>query len=191
MKYLRCKKSFTLIELVMVIVIVGILAGASSMYIKETIDLWRFLSFRNEITAQGRMALERMSREIREIKLRTQSYEPIQSAQANSFRFIDVSNNDITFSLSGNNLLRTVGGVVNILASNVTSLQFCYYKIDNTSACTPACTPYCSLGCGVSGLCNVSSGNLSNVYRIVVKVDFNYGGQIKHLESQIYPRNLH
>lgn len=178
----KSQKSFTLIEMVMVIVIVGILMGASSMYIKETIDLWRFLNFRNEVTAQGRMAFERMSREIREVKLRTQSYEPIQSAAANSFRFISViegTDTDVTFSLSAGNLQRTVASA-NVLASNVSSLQFCYYnKPGDPAPCAPACS------------CTVAAADLSRIYRVVIKMDVTSGGQVKHLETQVYPRNLH
>ena len=38
-------KGVTIIELIMVIIIVGILAGVSSLYIKQVIDQWRFLLF--------------------------------------------------------------------------------------------------------------------------------------------------
>ena len=54
-------KGVTLIELIVVMMVVGILTAASSMYIKETVDLWRFLNFRSEVVSQGRMALMKKS----------------------------------------------------------------------------------------------------------------------------------
>jgi Tfp pilus assembly protein PilE len=167
MKILRSKKSVTLIELVMVIIIVGVLAGASSMYIKETIDLWRFLSFRNEITAQGRMSLMRMEREIRQVK----DKNSIATANASRFQFTDISNNTIDYQLSGNNLNRTFNGTPNILANGVTNLTFCYYKNDNNP-------------------CEPNPADLTSIYRIAIKMDITFGSQTKHLETEVWLRNL-
>ncbi len=174
-------KGVTIIEMIMVIVVVGILTGISSMYIKETVDLYGFITFRNEVAAQGRMAVLRLAREMREMKVRTQSYEPIIRAQANlcEFVFKDGANDvDVTYSLSGGNLVRTVAAA-DILASNVTNLQFCYYDQTNNSVCAPACG------------CSVAAANLDTIYRIVIKLDIASGNQAKHLELQVYPRNLH
>ncbi len=169
------KRGWTLIELIMVIVIVGALTGISSMYIQQIIDLWSSLSFRSEFVNEARAAIVRMSREIRNMKLRTQSYEPITLANTNALTFIDPATNSISYSVSGVNLMRNS----DIMASNISSLQFCYYNSINNAACTPVCE------------CNVASADLSDIYRVGIKIDVSYGGQSKHLESQIYPRNLH
>lgn len=150
----------TLIELTMVIVIVGVLAGASSMYIKETIDLWRFLSFRNEVVAQGRTALIRMEREMRQVK----DKDSISTASATQFQFTDINDNSINFYLSGNNLMRNS----DILANNVTTLNFTYFDRDNT---TPV-------------------ADTSQIYRITITLGIQSGNQSNTLRSQVYPRNL-
>lgn len=59
------QKGVTIIELIMGIVIVGTLAGISSMYIKQVMDLWNFISFREETSSQGSAALIRIARELR------------------------------------------------------------------------------------------------------------------------------
>jgi len=166
----RKNVAVTLIELVMVIVIVGVLAGVSSMYIRETINLWRFLTFRSEVVAQGRTALIRMEREIRQVK----DKNSISTASATQFQFTDINDNSINFYLSGNNLMRNS----DILATNVQSLKFCYYKSDNQPVCSPEC------GCSVTG------AGLSTIYRVVIELQITSGGQSKTLRSQVYPRNI-
>ncbi|MCM8800679.1 MAG: prepilin-type N-terminal cleavage/methylation domain-containing protein [Candidatus Omnitrophica bacterium] len=162
------KKGITLIELIMVIIIVAVLVGVSSMYIKEIIDLWRFLSFRNEVVSEVRLALSRMQREIREVR----DSLSISVASVNQFQFTDINENSINFYLSGNNLMRNSY----ILAGNVTSLKFCYYNFDNQPSCLPEC--------------NCSVSNFSDISRIVIEIQVTSGGQTKILRTQVYPRNL-
>jgi prepilin-type N-terminal cleavage/methylation domain-containing protein len=163
----------TLIELVMVITIVGVLAGASAMYIKETIDLWRFLSFRSEVVAQGRTALIRMEREIRQAV-------SVSVASANQLQFTKIGDiSSTTFQLTGGNLMRNS----DILAANVQSLKFCYYKnYKSPNNNQPVCSPECA--------CSVSGSDLANIYRIVIELKITSGGQSNTLKSQVYPRNF-
>lgn len=158
-------KAMTLIELVMVIVIVGVLAGASSMYIKESIDLWRFLTFRNEIVSGGRMALIRIGREMREIKDDASVY----TANPSEFEFDDMNNNRINYRLSANNLMRNS----DVLANGVNSLTFTYYDTGNNPIATPDVYP-----------------DETDIYRIEIALEVQSGDQTKRLESQVYPRNL-
>ncbi len=158
-------KGLTIIELIMVITTVGILTAAASMYIKETINLWRFLSFRSEAVAQGRSALLRMEREIRQIKDDLSVY----AAQPSRFRFDDISNASIDYQLSGSDLTRNAG----VLASGVSNLTFTYYDNNNQAIINPDVSP-----------------NPTNICRIDINVTTQSGGQSKTLKTQIYPRNL-
>lgn len=124
------RRGVTLIELVMVITIVGVLTGVSSMYIKETIDLWRFMTFRNELVSGGRLAIMRMMREIRQIKDNTS----INAAETSRLQFVDMNTNSIDYQLTSGNLMRNT----DILASGVNSLTFIYYDINNNLTTTPA-----------------------------------------------------
>ncbi len=167
-------KAVTLIELIMVITIVGILTTAASMYIKETIDLWRFLTFRSEATAQARTALIRMAREIRQLK----NNASIATADASRFRFTALDLNDDTlddivefYRDAANNELRRIfndtPALGDILANSITGLIFTYY---NAAGGVPA--------------------TLSDIYRINIELKINSGGQAKTLNVQVYPRNL-
>lgn len=153
-------KGVTLIELIMTITIVGILTAVSSLYIKETIDLWRFLSFRSEAVAQGRTALFRMEREIRQIR----DNAAVIAASVSQLRFFDINNVDINFTLSGGDLMRNA----DILASGASDLTFTYYNSANQAIVNPT----------------------TDIYRIDISVTIQSGGQSKTLKTQVYPRNL-
>lgn len=153
----------TLIELVMVITIVGVLVGVSSMYIKETIDLWSFLSFRTEAVAKQRAALMRMSREIRQIK----STATIYNASAARFSFQDMNNATIDYSVNATNLMRNA----DILANNLGTMTFAYYDVNNTVLSVPV-------------------ANLTSIRRIAIQMTVQTGGRTKTIATQVYPRNF-
>jgi hypothetical protein len=137
--------------------------------------LWRFLTFRSEVVAQGRTALIRMEREMRQVK----DKNSISTASATQFQFTDINDNSINFYLSGNNLMRNS----DILAVNVQSLKFCYYKnYKSPNNNQPVCSPECA--------CSVSGSDLTNIYRIVIEIQVTSGGQSNTLKSQVYPRNI-
>ncbi|MBU2035149.1 MAG: prepilin-type N-terminal cleavage/methylation domain-containing protein [Candidatus Omnitrophota bacterium] len=167
LKRLNTKKArgFTLIEAIMVIVIVGILAGGSSMYIKQVINLWSFQNFREEAVSQGRIALIRISREIRQIK---DPYS-VNAANQTVFSFVDYNNNTISYSLSGTALNRNS----NLLISGVNNLAFSYYDDNNQPVVSPTLAPY-----------------RTNIYRINIDFQVQSGGQTKNLKTQVWPRNF-
>lgn len=155
----------TLIELIMVITIVGILTTAASMYIKETIGLWRFVTSRSEVTAQVRTALLRMGREIRQL----QDDLSVYTATAARFRFDDINANNIDYQLSGSNLMRNT----DILANGVSGLSFTYYDADNNAIAAPLVSP-----------------SNTDIRRINISLSIQSGTQTKTLSLQVYPRNL-
>jgi len=166
----------------MVIVVVGVLATGLSFGIKEAIDLYRFLSFHNEIASQARLALTRMGREIRQMTPRRTTFEPIQVADSNQLRFtimdLDGDGNDDTLEFyrdAANNELRRIFNdnptEGDVLASNVSNLLFTYYDENNTELATPVVEP-------------------SDVYRVVITLTLTYASQTITMKSQIYPRNL-
>jgi MSHA biogenesis protein MshO len=61
------QSGFTLVELVMVIVILGIVAGALVPIISQFTNAFVDTNARSELTARGRLALERLSKDIRRV----------------------------------------------------------------------------------------------------------------------------
>lgn len=180
MKQFNNVRGVTLIELIMVMVIVGILGGGLSLGIREAVELYRFLSFRNEIVAQGRLALMRMGREIRQMAPRDPTFKPIAAAEDHRLRFTAIDLDEygvediVEFYQTGNELRRIFNDTPaegNILASNVNNLVFTYYDKNNNQLSTPV-------------------ADTSKVYRIVIALTLKRGTQTLTLRSQICPRNL-
>jgi MSHA biogenesis protein MshO len=59
------QRGFTLIELVMVIVLLGVMAGVLTPFILSAMEAYTASRARADLVAKGRLALERMAREVR------------------------------------------------------------------------------------------------------------------------------
>lgn len=158
----------------MTIVIVGALVGGSAMYIKEIIGLWRFLSFRSEAVSQARMALVRISREIRQAN-------SINTAQSSRINFdaadlgaddADLVDDTVEFYLNNSNELRRVfnddnSGQGYVLASGVSGPVFVYYAADKAV-----------------------TAQTDQIKMISITLTVSAGNQSKTLKTLVYPRNL-
>jgi len=160
---LRSKKATTLIELAMLIVVVGVLVTSMSLFVKETVDLWNFVTFRSEIANQGRMALMRMVRDIRKANI-------ISTANTSSLAFTDIDSDSVSYTMDGTNLKRGA----EIVAGNVSSLTFGYYSVTNTQLTSVPLT----------------STDRSGTCRITVQMQIAYGGESLTLRSDAYLRNF-
>lgn len=136
---------FTLIELVIVIVIMGVIAVASSQLLAT--GLTAYLTNKNIInaTAQARLALERMTRDIRAVR----TSADISAASATQFTFVDTNGSSVAYSLSGTNLMRNS----QILAHGISGLTFTYYDENGNSGAAIANIKYITI------LLNVTEGN--------------------------------
>ncbi len=118
----------------MVIAIIGIIAGIGVPIILETADAWSFASrFQDYAVQSSLVAMGRMSREIRRLR----NDVSITTASSDTFSFTDTQNNAITYSRSGNALMRNT----DILANNVTGLNFTYYDDAGATLSTPLVNP--------------------------------------------------
>lgn len=155
---------YTIFELVMVIVLVGIIFAVTAPLMIEVGRSWQIASKRNSMSEDAMVAMDRMAREIRQIK----NTASVLAATGSVFQFIDVNNNNITFSLSGNYLMRNV----NQLAGNVTALTFTYYDAVGALIPAPVLSP------------------VTNIKSVVINLIFSLGGTSLNLESGVFPRRL-
>jgi prepilin-type N-terminal cleavage/methylation domain-containing protein len=122
------QKGYTLIEIIIVIIILGIIGGITFHVLSAGMETYLVARERQALYNEARLALERMVRELRD---GNQIVTPAPgAAPTTSINFIrshvlpNDASTDITFQLAGTNLQR-VGDVsgTDILASNVTSFQ--------------------------------------------------------------------
>ncbi len=159
------EKGFTLIELVIAIVILGIIAGIGTPLLLGISDSLAFLVSRTAIDQAGDIALSRMTREMRRLK----DDSSVNTATSSQFSFDDVNSNTISYSLSGTDLMRNS----DILASDVQDLSFTYYDDSGSTISTPVVSP-----------------NKTDIRRIDISLEFTSSGQIFYYKSQVRPRNL-
>jgi prepilin-type N-terminal cleavage/methylation domain-containing protein len=159
------RRGVSLIELVMVIAVVGILATMSSGYINQVISTWQTVSFRMESVSQLRSAIDRMSREIRQVKNSTS----VRSAAGNVFQFIDSGDAMITYNITGTNVLRNSM----ILVTNASRLEFAYYDAQGALLPAPQVYPLST-----------------DIKRISITMEIRSSGQNKTMAAQVFPRNL-
>jgi len=57
---------FTLLEMVITMVLIGIIGGVLASFYRQAGEMFADTRARTELTAKGRLALERISRELRE-----------------------------------------------------------------------------------------------------------------------------
>jgi len=138
---LAIRKSFTLIELVIAIMIVGMLSLGLAYIITSGLKVWSSGQSRSDITDQGRIALERMSREVRQAARNT-----VVTWTANDVKFNTVLGGNTTYvveyKLSGTALQRSektnaaaADDFVNI-ANAVNNINITYYNKSGTTAAT-------------------------------------------------------
>lgn len=112
---------FTLIEVVITIVIVGIIASMASLMLATA--LTKRVSGHNIATSitKGRIAFERLSKSLRH----ADSFSTIQNQ---TVTFTTQDNKTVSYQLSGSDLVRSENnGPDRTLISGVSSLQFQYY----------------------------------------------------------------
>jgi prepilin-type N-terminal cleavage/methylation domain-containing protein len=123
----RGQKGYTLIEIVMVIVILGVIGAFTFQFVAHGVQAFKKSSARKDLYDQGRLALERMVRELRDTKEVTDSSgSSVTFKKAHPSQAAD-NTEEIKFELVGTNL-RRVGDpngtpATAVLASNVNSFQ--------------------------------------------------------------------
>ena len=119
----RSQRGFTLIELVVTIVIVGIIAYIFLNFFNLGVDSYKLIETRGDLTQYERVFLNRIVREIHQAATLT-----ITSSTDITFTYDDNAdgiNETYRYYLSGSDLHRTInGGSDLIILDNLSSLSF-------------------------------------------------------------------
>ena len=158
-------KGFTLIELIIVIVILGIIVAIGAPLLLSVSDSLAFLVARTAIDQAADIALSRMTREMRRLK----DDSSVNTATSSQFSFDDVNSNTISYSLSSTDLMRNS----DILASDVQNLSFTYYDDSGSTISTPVVSP-----------------QETDIRSIEISCEFQSSGETLYYKSQVRPRNL-
>lgn len=155
-------KGFTLIEMVITIVIVGIIGGIAAMIIMQGVRAYSAEQSRSAAHYQARFAVERIAREARQIRSCADITGPANPSGTLSFK--DINGNAVAFSYAGGNLSRGA----NLLASGITSAQP-FTFLDSSGNQTTACP---------------------GIWFIVIDVIDQQGSETLEIRTRVHPMNF-
>jgi prepilin-type N-terminal cleavage/methylation domain-containing protein len=124
------ERGFTLLELIVVMAVISVVALVSAEFLGLGAHLHTITTVRQELLQTGRMAIQRMTREM-------MSADSVISADASSFRFLDPSSADITFARTGSQVLRNSDPLVD----HVESFVLDYRDRNSATLATPVLLP--------------------------------------------------
>ena len=184
-KTMRNNQGFTLIETIMVIALLGIVAAIIAIPLSQAVKGWFQSTSREGVSQSGRIAIERMTREIRNTARTAANAPCISTAAATSFSFSDLSGdltncNSITFSRVGAGVPYTIqrtepfGGTAYTLTDNINSIDINYYDGTNTLL-NPR--PLTAL-------------QITTIRRLAIEIVSTQGGEIVRKYNEVYLSNM-
>jgi prepilin-type N-terminal cleavage/methylation domain-containing protein len=125
---------FTLIEIVITIVLVGVIGTIAAMIIMEGVAAYSEGDRDTALYYQARLGMDRMARDLRQIR----STDDISTWTATDLRYIDAMGAAAGFNWASPALRRWNGTGNDTLATGITTFNFSYLQQDGT---TPAADP--------------------------------------------------
>lgn len=160
----RREAGFTLIELTLAILIIGIVSVMVSMMLRQGVDAYITEDRQANITNDGRLAIERMAREIRTIRSRTAG--DLSTMTAATLTFTDIDGNPaITYTSGGGNITRS--GTI-LASADSASLAFSYFQQDGVTVAAAA----------------------SQVWTIEINLTLTRGSESQAFRVRVHPRNF-
>ena len=166
----RGEHGWTLIELVMVIVILGLLAAMGAGLLSSLFQSYFAARDITSSDGQARAAFERMTRELRQARSATAA--DLDVASGTQVRFIDADGNGVCFyrDAATNRLMRSGDGPSTAcgatspqpLSDFVSGLSFFYYTNTLALTATPASVSY------VTVVVSVQENNVSDTLRVTI-----------------------
>jgi len=157
---------FTLIEVVITLIIAGVLATIGAMIMSNAFRTYFLGREIGNDDWQGRIALERMTRELR--TARSASVTDLNIAVAGQIVFADSGGNVIVYRRNGatSALERSQdnGATFQELAGNIGALTFSYLQNNGQTTAVSASAVYF-----ITAQVTVASPNVTTVYRATVK----------------------
>jgi len=132
-------KGFTLIEIIITIVIIGIIASLAAGIIVQVVKVYATEDNRSDIQYQAKLAVERMARELR--TMRSATAADITTMNGTTLLYNDINGTQMGFRLNAGKVERTQdnGATWQTLATNITGATIFTY-LDNADAVTASQT---------------------------------------------------
>jgi prepilin-type N-terminal cleavage/methylation domain-containing protein len=160
---MRRVEGFSLVELVMVIVILGILAAFVGPVLFNAMRSYDRGQSATLTQAKMRYAIERMSRELREVRRQTTdaTFPDITSMTASSLAFFKTDGTRVVLSAVGNQINLSYSTLTGMLTDQVGSLSLAYFQQNATTvAATAASISFVQISLALSEGTNLFSARV-------------------------------
>lgn len=138
---IRTERGFTLMEIIVVMVLMGILAGIIVVPVMTGARAWSNMSRQNEVVQQARIGLDRFVREVRAIQW-VNGRPSVKEMAANRIRFVTATGQDLTYcwndpvncdAADTTSLIRkdNLAAQKDVAALNVQGFNLLYYEDSN------------------------------------------------------------
>lgn len=140
------QRGFTLIEMIIAIVVIGLLSVVGSTMIANTFTTTRMVNAGTASAEQAAYALGRVARELREVKINADGSYAISSALAPGAtsmaftRSVSGTDTSVTLALSGSDLTLGYGSTSSTLISGVSSFTLDFVALNATTGATSLTT---------------------------------------------------
>jgi prepilin-type N-terminal cleavage/methylation domain-containing protein len=137
---MRRVEGFSIVELVMVIAILGILAAFVGPVLLNAMRSYQRVETGVQTQAKMRYALERLSRELREIRRQTTdaTFLDIASMSASSMAFFKTDGTQVIISAAGNQVNLAYSTLSGMLTDQVGSFSLAYFQQNATTVAASA-----------------------------------------------------
>lgn len=160
----RGHRGFTLIEMVVVIIVLGIIAGLGALILRGGFNSYFAERDISAADGQAQTALARMTRELRTVRTASTADLPVMTST--SMTFVDFAGDTIAYTYDAvpQTITRSEnGGTAQTLADHVSAASFSYWQSDAQTAATgPGNVYYITIQM------TVTEGISSLTYRVTV-----------------------
>ena len=160
---LRNQSGFTFSELIVVVVLIGIVAGITGSMLAWGVDMFDFISHRKDVLQSARFGMEIMVKDFRSIK----SPGDIPSANSTGLSFYNSNDQFISFNFDNGVLLRDNRPLI----EDLTSCDFTYYDVNGADLGTTVTDP-------------------SLIWQIDISINAIIDNNPFHLQSSVIPRSF-
>lgn len=138
------KKGFTVIELIIVMVVIGILAAISAPLIDQAARSAGMIYDVSDVSAQGKTSFTQFLRALR-------SVQSISAMTSSSLSYTDIDHKNIAITYSSNVIYRSEnGGTARSWLTDVDSLSLTYQDSAGATTATPANVRYVTVNIGLN-----------------------------------------
>lgn len=162
-RIIKVQSGFSFPELIVVVMLIGIIAGITGSMFNWGVDMFDFVTQRKDVLQASRFGMEIMVKDLRAIK----SSNDIPTADSSSISFYNSRDEFISFSFVNGVLLRNSQPLI----GDLTTCKFTYFDVNDNDLGTTVTDP-------------------SLIWQIDISINATINNNPFHVQSSVIPRSF-